>query len=44
LRTSVSLTAIVAPVALLLAITFVSISTQVIKAATANPINALRDE
>ncbi|MEQ9378250.1 MAG: ABC transporter permease [Imperialibacter sp.] len=44
LRTSVSLTAIVAPVALLLVITFVSISTQVIKAATANPINALRDE
>ncbi|WP_339814234.1 ABC transporter permease [uncultured Imperialibacter sp.] len=44
LRTSVSLTAIVAPVALLLVISFVSISTQVMKAATANPINALRDE
>ncbi len=44
LRTSVSLSAVLLPIALLVVVSFVSISGQVITAATANPIDALRDE
>ena len=44
LRTSVGTGAMLMPIALLAIVSFVSISGQVIKAATANPIDALRDE